>query len=159
MRKHDREKYELEHEALSLFLHLYNKTHRNALCKSEKREMPDFLLRDQCGNQYGLEVVHLFADHLEAMRLFGRERKKTSDKRQRETIVDRLNAQLRKKYEKGQKYDIPFPCYLLIRIITQELTADSIRLHQLDMEQNPYDKIWLLIRKGGTLEEWVLVEV
>ncbi|MBO9130380.1 hypothetical protein [Bacillus sp. 165] len=159
MRKHDREKYELEHEALSLFLQLYNRTHRNCLSKTEKREMPDFLLRDQCGNQYGLEVAHLFTDHLQAMRLFGREGKKTSGRRQRETVLEKLNAQLKKKYEKWQNYNISFPCHLLIRIFSKELTAATIAHKQLYTAHNPYDKIWLLVHSSNEQEEWVLIEI
>jgi len=117
MKNHNDEKFALEEAAVNIFVDLYNFNRNDHLEVAERRECPDYILRNIEGNFIGLEVTHLFYNPEEAKMRLGRSTKEMHGLENSTNIIETLNELLKQKEKKIDKYNAPFPIELLIRNI------------------------------------------
>jgi hypothetical protein len=145
------EKERLEREALTYFLRIYNKKRgRNYRC-FERRERPDFTIRDKDGGTIiGVEISHIFHDKKEAMMILGRD---PSNFHGIITTGDHgkvISYVLKKKSEKVKYYPFNGPVILVLRDFSSLFDASTIMKHTtgIKVPQSGYKEVWYLTRSN-----------
>ncbi|WP_168123025.1 hypothetical protein [Paenibacillus sp. HB172176] len=156
MNSHNREKYALEEAALQLFLDLYHANHSSRYTCVERRESPDFVLRDDKGESVGAEVAHLFYNAEEARMLLGRSTKKYLALQKIEDLINVLNELMRHKEAKREKYESSYPNILLIRNTSPIWgISDVLRMKGFIQPTAAFERIWFISR-DGSYKQWVM---
>jgi hypothetical protein len=159
LKNHNDEKLRLEEDAIELFIDISREARGINYNFIAKQESPDFVLGDESGNMFGVEVTHIFYDSDEAKMLMGRSDKKTHGLENLDRFIEELNIALKKKGEKGNNYDFDYPLVLLIKNASPFWGLSDIE-HSLGKLQVPigiYQEIWLLTRDKSY--KWYLVKI
>lgn len=146
----------LERKALAFFLRLYNRKTRKKYRILEKRERPDFVVKDKLGGrQLGVEVSHIFHDKKEAMMFLGRDPSHIHGIISAEDHVKVFTEVLKKKAEKVKHYPFEGPIILVLRDFSQLFDARYIFDHRLGLKvpASDYKEIWYLARVGAS-KKW-----
>lgn len=159
MKNHNDEKYALEEAAVSIFISLYNLNHKDQLEIVERRECPDFVIKNMKGNLIGLEVAHLFYDSEEAKMLLGRSTKEIHGTENTEDYIETLNGLLKQKEKKIIKYETTYPTTLLIRNASP-IFGMSCFLREKTMIYKPskYNQVWF-VSKDGNYNDWLMKDL
>jgi hypothetical protein len=158
MNKYDLEKYQLEKAAVDIFIELYNENFNNQLEIVQKQESPDFLLKDSRGNSISIEIAHIFYDPLEAKMLLNRCNKLIHGIENFQVFIEKFNEVLAKKCRVREKFEINYPCSLLIRNASPIFTYEDIResIQYVEIPNNNYKDIWVLSRNN--MSAWILMK-
>lgn len=150
------EKERIEREALVCFLELFNKRSNTKYRLLNKRERPDFEIRDKkSGNVMGVEVSHIFHDKKEAMMILGRD---DSDIHGIITAHDHIKVLMRvlnMKSEKVKHYPYDKDIILVIRDYSMTFDARFLMDHRLGLKvpASGYKEVWYLGR-SRPIEKW-----
>lgn len=158
MKNHNEEKAALEAAAIGIFLNIYNLNHPEPLSIWRRQERPDFVLMDTHHHQIGMEVTHLFYDHLEARRVLGRLNPNTHGEENFEGFMQVLNERLHQKEEKFRKYNQSYPVALLIRNASPLFGMSDVLKHKnLVYKPSGMLNVWFLSKDGA--DEWVMKDL
>ncbi|MFC5406453.1 hypothetical protein [Cohnella soli] len=145
MNNHNEEKYALENAAAEIFLKLYNINHLDQFEIVERRESPDFVLKNKNGDLLGLEIAHLFYDSEEAKMLLGRSNNRTHGIETFDKFLDNLNNLLRHKETKKSIYESSYPTSLVIRNTSPLFgMSDVLRAKDLIYKPTGYKSVWFI---------------
>lgn len=159
MKNHDEKKIALEEAAVSIFLNLYNLNRSDHLEILEKRERPDYLLKDINHNPLGLEVTHLFYDSDEARTMLNRSEPKRDKPQNSEGHIEVINKLLKQKEKKLEQYDTDYPISLLVRNASAIFGMSSFLTykHMIYKPKN-YTHVWL-VSKDGNYNDWLFKDI
>jgi len=150
------EKERIEREALTYFLRVYNKKRGREYRCFERRERPDFSIRDKGGGTIiGVEISHIFHDKKEAMMVLGRD---LSNFHGIITTCDHakvINYVLKKKSEKVRYYPFNGPVILVLRDFSSLFDASTIMRYTkgIKVPNSGYKEVWYLTRSEPT-KKW-----
>jgi hypothetical protein len=150
------EKERIELEALNHFLHIYNMKRGREYAMFEKRERPDFTIRDRKGGALiGVEVSHIFHDKKEAMMVLGRDLSNFHGIITTGDHAKVINYVLKKKSEKVQGYPFDGPVILVLRDFSSLFDASTLMKHTKGIKVPPsgYKEVWYLTRSAPT-KKW-----
>ncbi len=151
-----KEKERLERRALAFFLRLYYRKFETKYRLLEKRERPDFLVRDKISEDIvGVEISHIFHDKKEAMMMLGRSADHIHGIITAEDHVNVMMRVLQKKAEKVKQYPFDGPIMLVLRDFSALFDPQSIIDYHLGLKvpKSDYFEVWYLTR-SGTAEKW-----
>ncbi len=146
MNASENEKHALEREAIEWFLGHYNEVTPKQYHLVSQQERPDALLADEQGNEFGVEIAHLYYDDQEAKMLLGRCTGCFHGEENLEHLVEKLNMLLKKKYKVGKAFDRPYPVALLIRSASPIFSGHDFELikDKLKLPRGVYTEVWML---------------
>ncbi|OPA77432.1 hypothetical protein BVG16_13315 [Paenibacillus selenitireducens] len=158
MRNHNDEKAALEAAAIGIFLNIYNLNHPQPLSIWKRQERPDYVLTDGRHHRIGVEVTHLFYDHLEARRVLGRLNPNNHGEESFEEFAQVLNDLLQQKEKKFKKYNQSYPVSLLVRNVSPLFGMSDVLKHK-DLYYKPSGmmNVWFLSKDG--IDEWLLKDL
>lgn len=143
------EKERIEREALAYFLRLYNRKRDMKFRLAEKRERPDFEIRDKVSKELlGVEISHIFHDKKEAMMLLGRDDSSVHGIITAQDHVDVLMTVLKNKAEKVKHYPYDRPILLVLRDFSRIFDARTVFDPRMGLKvpASDYKEIWYLTR-------------
>lgn len=156
MKNHNDEKFALENAAVDIFINLYNCNHSEQYELVERRESPDFVIRNLEGELLGIEVAHLFYDHEEAKMLLGRSDKKLHGPETNNDLINTMNNLLKQKEKKVLKYESIYPISLVIRNASPIFgMSDFLRDKELIYKPSKYISVWF-VSKDGNYNDWLM---
>lgn len=160
MRKHNDEKAALERAAMQQFLHIYNRNHTPLLSIWKRQERPDYVLKNAEHEYLGVEITHLFYNHIEARMLLGRQLERDQAGIGRfEAYIRVMNNLLKQKEEKLGGYNQPFPVSLLMRNASPGFgMSDMIRYRNMVYRPTGMQHVWFLSRERYQ-QEWLLTNL
>ncbi len=150
------EKEQLERKALAYFLRLYNRKNHSKYCIVEKRERPDFLIKNQYDYTIlGIEISHIFHDKKEAMMLLGRDMSHVHGIITATDHVDVLTRILKKKSEKQKMYPYQGPTLLVLRDFSPIFDANMLfdARSGLKVPASKYEEIWY-VHRSHPVDKW-----
>ncbi len=150
------EKERIERAALTFFLRLYNRRTNNKFRYLEKRERPDFVVRNLKSKELlGVEISHIFHDKKEAMMFLGRDDSKFHGIITAKDHIDVLVRVLNKKAEKAKQYPYIGPMILVIRDYSRIFDASTLFNYGrgLKVPNSIYKEIWYLSR-SKPVKKW-----
>jgi len=145
------EKERLEREALTHFLRIYNKKRGRSYRCHEKRERPDFSIREKDGSAIiGVEISHIFHDKKEAMMVLGRDPSNFHGIITPEDHGKVITYVLKKKAEKMKLYPFNGPIILVMRDFSRLFDASTIMRHTtgIKVPNSGYKEVWYLTRSS-----------
>jgi len=151
-----KEKERLERKALAYFLRLYNRKFGTKYRILEKRERPDFAVKDKItGNIIGVEISHIFHDKKEAMMMLGRDLSHIHGIITAQDHVDVLIRVLKKKALKVRAYPFDEPIILVLRDFSKIFDATTLFDPRLGLitPSSQYMEIWYLSR-SRPVKKW-----
>lgn len=152
---HEKERIELE--AVHHFLRIYNKKRGRAYKILEKRERPDFAIRegDAGTTVVGVEISHIFHDKKEAMMVLGRDLSNFHGIITTHDHAKVINYVLKKKSEKVKSYPFQGPVILVLRDFSSLFDASTIMKHTkgIKVPNSGYKEVWYLTRSSPT-KKW-----
>ncbi|WP_248912445.1 hypothetical protein, partial [Paenibacillus antarcticus] len=159
MKNHNEEKFALENAAVEIFSNLFNINHKDQYELVERRESPDFVLRDLKGELLGLEVAHLFYDPEEAKMLLGRSDNKMHGTDKFDDLLNAFNRLLKQKETKILKYESTYPTSLVIRNASPIFgMSDLLRDKELIYKPSIYKNVWCVSRDGN-YNDWLMKDI
>ncbi|PPQ49029.1 hypothetical protein C5G87_10580 [Paenibacillus peoriae] len=159
MKNHNEEKFALENAAIEIFINLHNCNHNGQYELIERRESPDFVLRNSEGELLGIEVAHLFYDFEEAKMLLGRSSNNTHGLEMNNELINILNNLLKQKEKKVLKYEGIYPIALVIRNASPIFgMSDFIRDKELIYKPIIYKSVWF-VSKDGNYNDWLMKDI
>lgn len=147
----EKEKLQLEEDAIKLFLKFYNSQTDDKLEKKKHQDRPDFILFNPVtGKDIGVEVSHVFYDDEEAKMLLGRPYTLTHGKIDLSELSFVLNTRLLDKSQDAQDYPYNEEMMLIIRIASPIFNKESFNLldDKIIIPQNRFSQIWLVFEDG-----------
>lgn len=140
MNNHNDEKYALEEAAVSIYINLYNLNHKDKLEIAERRECPDFVLKNEKGE-------------------LGRSTNEIHGLENSKDYIETLNGLLKQKEKKILKYETIYPITLLIRNASS-IFGMSCFLREKDLIYKPskYTNIWF-VSKDGNYNDWLMKDL
>lgn len=161
MKRRNDEKLQLERDAISIFVRIYNRNNPVKLRLLYQQERPDAVLQDAGRRKSGLEVTHLFYDSEEAKMLFGRSNESSCSLESLDILVEELNKRIERKERKIADYsqDSADPVSLLIRNASPVFGMSNILAvkDRLRKPQSAFAHMWFLSRDHT--EEWLLTDL
>ncbi|EHB68481.1 MULTISPECIES: hypothetical protein [Paenibacillus] len=159
MNNHNDEKYALEEAAVSIYMNLYNLNHKDKLEIAERRECPDFVLKNEKGDFMGLEVAHLFYNSEEAKMILGRSTNEIHGLENSKDYIETLNGLLKQKEKKILKYETIYPITLLIRNASPIFGMSCfLREKNLIYKPSKYTNVWF-VSKDGNYNDWLMKDL
>lgn len=159
MKNHNDEKSALEEAAVNIFVDLYNFNRKDYIEVAERRECPDYIIKNIEGDFMGLEVTHLFYDSEEAKMRLGRSTKEMHGLENSTNIIGTLNELLKQKEKKIDKYNAPFPTALLIRNASPVFGMSCFLSNKRAIyKPGKYTHVWF-VSKDGNYNDWVMKDL
>ena len=151
------EKERIEREALTYFLRLYNRQEKTKYRFLEKRERPDFLVKDKHTKEImGVEISHIFHDKKEAMMLLGRDPSYFHGIITTNDHIEVIKRVLLKKIDRVKYYPYKGPTILVLRDYSRIFNANTIESFELDIDvpwEYIYKEMWYLSR-SQPVKKW-----
>jgi len=146
--KRNSEKRRIEHEAIKLFIQLFNEQENNKLRLMYQRERPDAVLEyTATRSKLGVEITHLFYDACEAKQLFGRSDQEDCDgPKSFDVMLAELNNRIHRKETIFTQVQMNYPISLLIRNASPRYGRSSFieHLERISLSRHIFQDIWLL---------------